>query len=178
MRAMTLPALLAATFLLNAAWPADAQTGPALLMQEGPQARPAGAAMPEPLPWSNLSADQQRMLAPVHDQWGQLRPGRQHQLAQNAMRWANLPPQRQQQIRQRLARWAAMTPEQRSQARANARAFQNLTPEERAKVNAAFRRFQSLPPAERRALLQRWRALTPQQRKRWAAEHPERPKQR
>jgi hypothetical protein len=64
-----------------------------------------------------------------------------------------------------------MTPEQRQQLRENARAFHNLTPEERAKVSEAFRKFQSLPPAERRALRERWRAMPPQQRMRWAERH-------
>jgi hypothetical protein len=121
--------------------------------------------------WSSLTPAQQRMLAPLQGQWDQLKPGRQRHLAQNAERWAALPPAHQQQIRERLARWAAMTPEQRRQLRENARAFRNLTPEERAKVSEAFRKFQSLPPAERRALRERWRAMPPQQRMRWAERH-------
>ena len=68
-----------------------------------------------------------------------------------------------------------MTPEQRRRLHENARAFHDLTPTQRAKVSEAFRKFQSLPPAERRALRERWRAMSPQQRMRWAAGDADKP---
>lgn len=114
-----------------------------------------------PVAWSQLSPDQRRLLAPLHDQWQQLPAARQQRLATHADQWAGLSPEHQQLIRQRLARWAAMTPIQRRELRANARAFRELPPAERARVSAAYRHFQMMSPAERRAL-----------RERWAAEHP------
>jgi len=166
MRGATLAMFLAAACVLGAPCAALAQT--AIPMQGAP----AGNDAPrQRIAWSSLSSAQQRMLAPLQGQWDQMKPGRQHHLAQSAGHWATLPPARQQQIRERLTRWAAMTPEQRRQLRENARAFHNLTPEERAKVSEAFRKFQSLPPAERRALRERWRAMPPQQRMRWAEQH-------
>ncbi|MGH8183290.1 MAG: DUF3106 domain-containing protein [Rhodanobacteraceae bacterium] len=168
-----LAAWLAATCLIAAPCVGLAQTSPAIPMQ-GARAADANTAK-QPLTWSSLSPDQQRMLAPLQEQWGQMRPARQHRLAEHATHWVNLPPAHQQRIRERLTRWAAMTPEQRRQLRENARAFRNLTPAERAKVNAAFRKFQSLSPAERRALRERWHRMPPEQRMHWAtgqAGHP------
>ena len=162
----TLATLLVAACLLGAPCAVLAQA--AIPMQ---RVSAADDAPRQPIAWSSLSPAQQRMLAPLQGQWDQLKAGRQQHLARNAERWAALPPEHQQQIRDRLTRWAAMTPEQRRQLRENARAFHNLTPEERAKVSEAFRKFQSLPPAERRALRERWRAMPPQQRMRWAEQH-------
>lgn len=176
MRGMTLPVVLAAACLLAMPCMALAQASPAIPMQNAPRLAPTDTGAPQqPLAWSSLSPGQQRMLAPLQGQWDQLHPQRQHRLAQNAVRWAALPPAHQQQIQERLTRWANMTPEQRRQLRENARAFRNLTPEERAKVSAAFRKFQSLSPAERQALRERWRAMPPAQRTRWANEHAGKP---
>jgi hypothetical protein len=175
MRASTFPLLLlVAACLIGTPTVVHSQTDPAVPMQAA--SAPAATNMPaQPLAWSGLSAAQRHMLAPLHAQWSQLRPARQRRLAERALQWASLPPGHQQQIRERLRRWAAMTPAQRRQLHENARAFRNLTPAERARVSEAFRKFQSLPPAERHALRARWRAMTPEERKRWITEHPDQP---
>ena len=176
MRVSRLPVLLiAATWLFGVTCTGMAQTSSAIPVQ-GASAVPADAGAPkQPLAWSSLSADQQRMLAPLQGEWSRMHPMRQHRLAEHALHWATLPPERQQQIRERLTRWTKMTPEQRRQLRENARIFHDLTPAERAKVSEAFRKFQSLPPAERRALRERWHTMTPEQRRRWATEHADKP---
>jgi hypothetical protein len=175
MRASTLPLLLlVVACLIGTPTAVLAQADSAVPMQAAP-ASAATNTPAQPLAWSGLSAAQRNMLAPLHAQWNQLRPARQHRLAERALQWAGLPPGHQQQIRERLRRWAAMTPAQRHQLRENARAFRNLTPAERAGVSEAFRKFQSLPPAERHALRARWRAMTPEERKRWITEHPDQP---
>ncbi|MGH8125817.1 MAG: DUF3106 domain-containing protein [Rhodanobacteraceae bacterium] len=172
MRISTLTGLLVATCLLAAPCTVFARTNPAAPPTQSTSRVAPPDADAHALPWSSLSAAQQRVLAPLQPQWNELHPQRQRRLASHALGWATLPPEHQQQIRKRLARWARMTPAQRHQLRENARAFRRLTPAERAKVRAAFRKYQSLSPAERRALRERWRKMTPQQRRHWAAEHP------
>lgn len=167
-------ALLLAVCLLGATWCAEGQIAPPT--QPAARTAPVQTDSPRaPLAWSNLGAEQQRMLAPVRNQWHQLRPARQHHLAANARHWATLPPAHQKRIQERLTRWASMSPSQRHQLRQNARAFHNLTPEERVKVSEAFKKFQSLPPEQRRELRQRWHAMPPKERMRWATEHPGQP---
>lgn len=165
--------LLLATSCLVVAPSAFAQATSATTAQDAAHAGMEANVPKQPLAWSSLSAEQQRMLAPVRNQWDQMQPGRQRHLAEHANHWADLPPQRQQQIQQRLTRWANMTPEQRRQLRDNARAFHDLTPEQRAKVRAAYERFRALSPAERQALRERWQKMPPAQRMHWADEHPE-----
>jgi len=166
--------VLFAICLVVAPCAAFAQTSPPIPMR-GATSEPVNTSAAQPLAWAALSADQQRMLAPLQGQWDQLQPARQRRLADRARHWATLPPEHRQQIRERLHRWATMTPEQRRQLHENTRAFRNLTPAERARVSEAFRKFQSLPPAERRALRERWRTMTPEQRHRWATEHADKP---
>ncbi|TAN03858.1 MAG: DUF3106 domain-containing protein [Rhodanobacteraceae bacterium] len=170
MRAWALSAwLLAVTGLVAVPRASVAQSAPNPPTQVQTSApTPDANTTRQPLAWSSLDPDQQRMLAPLQSQWSQMPPERQQRLAAHATRWASLPPERQQRIHERLTRWAAMTPEQRRQLRQNVRAFHNLTPAERARVDAAFHRFQSLSPAERRALRERWHH---QQRMRWDAGH-------
>jgi hypothetical protein len=172
---VAMPALaLFAAWLATAPCVAFAQAGPSTAMQNASN-EPANTSGKLPLAWSALSAGQQRMLVPLRGQWNQLQPARQHRLAERAQHWATLSPERRQQIRERLHHWATMTPGQRRQMHENARAFHDLPPAERAKVSEAYRKFQSLPPAERRALRERWRAMTPQQRMRWAAGDTDKP---
>jgi hypothetical protein len=174
MRTPTFRSWLAAACLLAAPCAVMAQTSSAIPLQTGPQPTLTRHNTPPqpPLPWSQLSLAQQRMLAPVQAQWDKLGSQRQHRLADHATHWASLPSEHQQLIRQRLTRWAEMTPMQRRQLRQNVRAFHALPPAERAKISAAFRNFQKLSPAERHALRARWRAMPPQQRADWSNAHP------
>ncbi len=172
MRGMILPAIFAAICLLGAPRPGQAQTNPPAPASRLPQVLPAASSAPhQAVPWSDLSAEQQRMLAPLQGEWAQMNPWRQHRLAHHATRWATLPVARQQDIRNRLTHWAAMTPDQRRQLRENARAFHDLTPAQQAKVTDAFQRFQSLTPTERRALWERWRTMSREQRGQWMRHH-------
>lgn len=174
MRVSRLPVLLAFAWLIGVTGSALAQTRPAAPLPRPMPAADAGGPG-QPLAWSSLSADQQRMLAPLQGEWNQMQPGRQHRLAEHARHWTTLPPERRQQIQERLTRWSHMTPAQRRQVRENARTFHELSPEQRAKISEAFRKFQSLPPEQRRVLRERWRAMSPQQRMRWAGGHAEKP---
>ncbi len=165
-------AICVATCLLAAPWNARAQSAPIPMQAPATAATapPVPSARNQPLAWSSLDPTQQLVLTPVHEQWNQLSPQRQHRLARHARRWATLPPEQQRVIRKRLARWVQMTPEQRRRLHRNARAFHQMTPAERTRVRAAYQRFRALPPAERRALRERWRKMSPEQRRQWATE--------
>ena len=110
------------------------------------------------VPWSQLSTDQQSVLAPLQSQWMQLAPRRQQRLAERSQAWAQLPPERRQMIGERLQRWAQMSPQQRQAAARGAHAFRNLPDADRQRLRETYQRFQTLPPEQRRALQQQWRA--------------------
>lgn len=118
---------------------------------------------PHGIAWTQLTADEQELLAPVRDQWQQLPPAQQMRLRRKADRWQDMTPERREIAKQRLTRFAEMTPEQRAAARERYRAFQQLSPEQKKRVRNAFHRFQELSPDERRALRERFERSQPQQ---------------
>ncbi|MGB6605320.1 MAG: DUF3106 domain-containing protein, partial [Steroidobacteraceae bacterium] len=79
------PVMLAMCALLLGAAP--------VLAQEPPPVPAAPAAAPAaPVPWSNLSPEQQRLLGPVASQWNSLPPARQQALARGSERWMAMSP--------------------------------------------------------------------------------------
>ncbi len=124
----------------------------ALLMGAATSGASAQAAPPA---WEQLSAAQREVLiAPLRD------------------RYNSAPaPQRQKMLRH-AERWQAMSPEQRDQARKGMRRFEHMSPEQREQARALFGAMRGLPPAQRDALRERWRAMTPEQRRQWVRENP------
>ena len=110
---------------------------------------PEGVAVPS---WSELTPEQQEKLAPLRDRWDQM-PASRRVHAMERM--------------ERRARWDAMTPEQREKLRHGARNFRDLPPELREKMRESMQVVRQLPDAQRRELKERWRAMDPEQRRRW-----------
>jgi len=135
----------------------------AFAMQDQPSAQPADVAAPSaaPVAWTSLTADQQRLLAPVQSQWPQLPPRQQQRLIRRAERWQTLPPEAQERARARLARFAAMTPDERAAARQRLHEFQQLPPEEKQRIREARQRFHDMTPEERRALREQFESAQP-----------------
>lgn len=110
---------------------------------------PEGVAVPT---WAELSPQQQEKLEPLRERWDQMPASRRvHALERS----------------ERRARWEAMTPEQRERLRHGARNFRDLPPQLREKMRASMQRVHQLPDNERRELKQRWRAMDPEQRRKW-----------
>ena len=66
------------------------------LMTMGPVIAQAGD-----IPWSSLSADEQRILSRAHGNWDQLPTERQQRLLNGAHRWQEMNPQQREQARER-----------------------------------------------------------------------------
>ena len=103
-------------------------------------AGPAGAYDPNvpPTPWSRLSPDEQRILAPVHPDWDHMPGYQQQRLIGSARRYPNMQPIQKERFEARVKDWAAMTPDQRRSARET---FQGL---------------RKLPPDKQHELRERW----------------------
>ena len=128
----------------------------ALLLALAPLAASAQANAAADLPaWDQLTAEQRELLlAPVRERWNRSEPDRRAHMLEHARRWH------------------AMTPEQREHARHGMKRWRNLPPEKRQQARALFEHTRSMPEAERRAMIQRWKAMTPEQRKGWVDAHP------
>ncbi|TWG93008.1 uncharacterized protein DUF3106 [Luteimonas sp. J16] len=111
-----------------------------------------------PLPeWDRLTAEQRELLlAPVRH------------------RWDASPPEKRQHMLEHARRWQSMTPEQREHARHGMRRWHDMPPEQRRQARALFEHIRGLPEAERKAMVERWKAMTPAERKAWVDAHPPR----
>ena len=110
---------------------------------------PEGVAVPD---WAHLTPQQQERLAPLRERWDQMPASRRVHAMERA---------------ERRARWDALTPEQRDRLRDGARNFRDMPPELREKMRASMQRLHALPEEQRRELKARWRAMDPEQRRKW-----------
>jgi Protein of unknown function (DUF3106) len=130
--------------------------------QEPPTQPPAEAA--QGVPWSSLSADQQKLLGKFSGNWNTLPPERQQALARGSTRWLGMSPEQRGQAQQRFQQFRALPPEQRRELRDRWQRFQSLPPDQQAAVRQNFRRFKELPPERRQMLRQRWQNASPAER--------------
>ena len=129
----------------------------ACLLALAPLAAFAQQAPPAaPLPaWEQLTPEQRELLlAPVRD------------------RWNDSPPGKRQDMLEHAKRWQSMTPEQRKHARHGMKRWQGMPLEKRLHARALFEYIRPLPEAERKAMIERWKAMTPEQRDAWVEAHP------
>ncbi|MGB8325989.1 MAG: DUF3106 domain-containing protein, partial [Steroidobacteraceae bacterium] len=72
----------------------------------------AATAVPlQPIAWSSLSAEQQKVLTNFVDRWDALPPARQQALARGSGRWVAMSPDQRQEAQQRFRQWRALPPE-------------------------------------------------------------------
>ena len=118
-------------------------------------AAPAATALPA---WDQLTpAQRETLIAPVRDRWNDSDAEHRQRTMDHAQRWATMSPEERQAARKGMHRWSNMSPEQRDHAR------------------ELYDRMRSMPPDQRRALKEKWRAMTPEQKKAWLEANPPKP---
>jgi hypothetical protein len=160
--------LLAGLLSAGACVPVRAQVPPV------PAVPQAGASVP----WSSLSADQQRLLSRLSGQWEALPPQRQQALASGSQRWLGMSPDQRTQAKQRFSQWQQLPPERRQALRQRWQEFRALPPERQQAARENLHKFQQLPPEQRQQLRQRWQRATPTQRQNMVQRARERRAQR
>lgn len=110
----------------------------------------AARAGDPPLPqWERLTEAQRALLvAPIRERWN-AEPEARARMLRNAQRWQQLSPEQRRHAHRGMKRWAHLSPGQRERAR------------------AIFERIHALPEAERRQWRERWRQMSPEQRRAW-----------
>lgn len=105
--------------------------------------------------------------------WEQLTPAQRELLiAPTRERWNTLEPARRENMLERARHWQRMSPEQRERAHHGLKRWQDMNPEKREQTRALYSHMRSLDDVQRKAMLTRWRAMTPEQRKAWVEQHP------
>jgi len=114
----------------------------------------AQAQSPAGLPaWEQLSqAQREELVAPIRERW-------------------NREPAARARMLEHARRWKSMSPEERSRARRGMHRWEHMDTQKRAKARALFESMRHLPDAERRALRERWKQMTPEQRRQWIEAH-------
>ncbi|MGY0560076.1 DUF3106 domain-containing protein [Luteimonas sp. A277] len=118
-------------------------------------AGPALAQAPQDLPeWDQLTSQQREaLIATVRDRWNDA-PGQRARMLRHAERWQQMSPEERQRAHHGMKRWRDMSPESREEAR------------------ALYQRMRSLPASEREALRERWKEMTPAERRDWLQQNP------
>ena len=115
-------------------------------------AAPAWSQVRTGPPWSELSAADRQLLAPLQQDWDKLDLLRKNKWLAMAKRYPTLPAAEQERIRERMAGWAKLSTQEREAARAKFKGIKQLPPEQRKDLPNKWMEYQSLPQEERQAL--------------------------
>ena len=111
------------------------------------QSNPPTKKAPRPA-WSELTLDQQKVLAPLQADWDSLDTTRRKKWVGIADRYPKMKPAEQQRLQKRMTDWAKLTPAQRQEAREKYLQIRKLPPKKRQEVKAQWEQYQeSLAPA-------------------------------
>jgi hypothetical protein len=99
--------------------------------------------------WAQLSAAQQRSLAPLAGTWNSLSDGQRRKWIALAQNYPSIAVADQQKLHSRMAEWAALTPIDREQARWNFAETKKVTP---SNLAANWEAYQALSPEEKKKL--------------------------
>ncbi len=76
--------------------------------------------------WSQLTQEQQRILAPIEEAWEGLEAASKQKWLGLAKRYPKMKPQAQARLQRRMQEWVSLTPEQRHAARDKYKEFGEL----------------------------------------------------
>ena len=102
--------------------------------------------------WSELSAQDRQVLAPLASDWDKLDLLRKNKWLAMANRYRTLPPAEQQRIQERMQGWAKLSSQERQAARENFKGLKQLPPEKRKELRNKWIEYQSLPQEQRQEL--------------------------
>ena len=102
--------------------------------------------------WSQLSPQEQKVLAPLAPEWDKLEPQSKQKWRGLAQRYPTMAPDEQQRVHQQMQSWAKLSPQERAVAREQYKSIKQLPPEKKAEVRERWQAYQSLPPETKREL--------------------------
>jgi hypothetical protein len=107
----------------------------------------ASAAEKKQPDWSQLTPEQQQILAPLASDWNNFDATRRRKWLLTAKRYPMMKPEQQQRLQAKMRRWAELTPEQRRIARENYRKLAKQSPAEREMIKRKWQERQKLKRA-------------------------------
>jgi hypothetical protein len=114
---------------------------------------PKANAAPKPATaksaWKDLTPEQQQALKPLAGDWNSLAIERRRKWLVISKNYPNLPPAEQAKLHSRMSEWVSLSQQQRAQARLNFSETKKLSAEEKAEKWQAY---QALSPEEKKKL--------------------------
>lgn len=92
--------------------------------------------------WTELTAAQRQVLAPIAGEWETLDTTRRKKWVVIAEKYPKMTPSQQQRLQTRMKAWAALAPEQRQAAREKYRTVKKLPPDKRKEVKLKWWQYQ------------------------------------
>ena len=110
----------------------------------------------KPTPWTELSAEQKQILAPLARDWNSLDLQRQTKWLLIAQRYGSFTPDEKARMQERMKEWAHLSPNDRKLARDSFTSVQKVPAEQRGTVKDNIRQqwyeYQSLAESEKERL--------------------------
>jgi hypothetical protein len=94
--------------------------------------------------WTQLTSEQQQILAPLAGDWNNFNDRRRTKWLLLAKRYPKMKPDEQQRLQMQMKDWAKLTPEQRRIARENYKKLAKQPPEKREVVKQKWQEHQKL----------------------------------
>ena len=143
-------AALACSALAWAEPPVDIPRKPVPKKPSAPAAQAKKQVKPA---WAELTAEQQKILAPLKAEWESIETERRRKWIGIAKRYPKMTIAEQERIQRRMQLWAKLSPDQRRQARETYKQIVKVPPEKRGNLRQQWAEYQQLPPQERERLL-------------------------
>jgi len=99
--------------------------------------------------WSELDANQQKILAPLATRWDGMDNFRRKKWLAIAQRYPSMGPEEQIRTQHHMAEWVKLTPEERKLAREKYKLIQRTSPEKKAGIKQKWQEYQGLPENEK-----------------------------
>ncbi len=115
----------------------------------------ASAIVTPPQPqWTELTAEQRTILAPLSDDWDAMEYHRQKKWLGITRRFSGMTPEEQRRIQAQMQDWGKLTPEQRNIARENFKTTAKLPVEKKQELKEKWEEYSSLSAEEKEKLKQ------------------------
>jgi len=99
-------------------------------------------------PWSQLTQEQQGILAPIQGEWDKLDPPRKRKWLGIAQRYPKMKREEQERLQRRMQEWASLTPAQRQAAREKYKEFEQLPAQEQQAVRKKWEEYKEARAAQ------------------------------
>lgn len=117
------------------------------------------------IPWQSLNSGERELLGRYADRWDSLPYERQERLLRSAERYSRMSPQERMDAKERSRRVKELPPERKERLQKKADQFQKLPPQEQEQVRERYKWYRDLPPEKRKMLREKWKSMTPDQRR-------------